>query len=167
MQTKQKSNSVITHEVNGRAITFHVIGAGDVTLDMDQVNDAVYQRAALHGMIQRLSDAAAIPRNPETGQPASPEEKRAAIAALADHYASGTVEWNRKRTGGEGAVSGGLLRRALEEMYPGKDIPAFLNGKTKAEQAALRASAKVAPIIARMQSEAVKGIDVEAMLEGL
>jgi hypothetical protein len=167
MQTKQKSNSVVTHEVSGDIITFHVVGAGDVVLNMAAVDPVIAKRAAFHGMIQRLSDAAAIPRNPETGQPASPEEKRAAIAALADHYASGTMEWNRKRASGEGAVSGGLLRRALEEMYPGKDIPAFLKGKTKAEQAALRASAKVAPIIARMQSEAVKGIDVEAMLEDL
>lgn len=167
MQTKQKSNSVITHEVLGDVITFHVIGAGDVTLNMQALDPALARRAAIHGMIQRLSDAAAIPRNPETGQPASPEEKRAAIAALADHYASGTTEWNRKRAGGEGAVSGGLLRRALEEIYPGKDIPAFLKGKTKAEQAALRASPKVAPVIARMQMESTKGIDVEAMLERL
>lgn len=167
MQTKQKSNSVITHSYADGVLVFNVKDAGEVRLNVADVSAEVRERAMLHGLIQRLSDGAAKSRDEATGLPATSEEKLAGIKALADHYASGSVEWNRKRAAGEGTATGGMLARALGELYPGKDIAAFLKGKTSAERRALEQSAKVKPVLDRMMAERTSGIDAEAMLAGL
>lgn len=112
MQTKPKSNSVITTEIDGTRITFRVKDAGSVTLNTEDLSPAVRSRALQHGMIQRISDAAALSRNPDTGLPASPQDKLAAMEELVAHYASGTEEWGRKRAAGAGA-EGGITLRAV------------------------------------------------------
>lgn len=169
MQTKPKANSVITHEVSGDVITFHVKQAGDVVLDMSRVSEACRERAAIHGFIQRISDGAAMSRNPETGQPATPEEKMARMAALAEHYMSGTSDWSMRREGGIGA-EGGLLFRALSKLYPNKtaeELKAFLEGVSTKERAALMVSPKVKPIVDELRSAAVGNIDAEDILAKL
>jgi hypothetical protein len=166
MQTKPKANSVITHEIVGGEITFTVRDAGAVTLNVAKLSDRVRDRAMLHGMIQRISDAAALSRDPATGIPATPADKLASMRALVDHYETGTEEWNRRRAGGDG----GVLVRALMELYPTKtreQIGEFLAGKSAREKDALKRSAKVAPIIERMERDAGRGLDGNAMLEGL
>jgi hypothetical protein len=107
MQTKAKANSVITHRVSedGKVITFVVLGAGEVNLDTTKLHDAIKERAAVHGLIQRGSDRAAIGRDSETGASATPEEKRASIQAWVDHVESGTAEWRMTGTGEGGGKS--------------------------------------------------------------
>lgn len=96
MQTKAKTNSVVTHAVEGRVITFNVKDAGSFTLDLDACSQAVRDRAMLHGMIQRISDRAAISRDSETGRAATPQEKLDAMKGLADFYATGTEDWAQR-----------------------------------------------------------------------
>jgi hypothetical protein len=114
MQTKAKANSVITHAMEGDVITFKVKDAGEVGLDLTKLHEAIVKRAAVHGMIQRISDAAAISRDAETGQSATPKEKLAAMSALIDHYHSGTEEWRRTGTGEGGGKS--LTIEAIAEV---------------------------------------------------
>lgn len=170
MQTKPKANSVITHSLNTEGlhpvITFHVRGAGAITLDMDRLSADVVQRAAIHGMIQRISDAAAISRDEETGLPATPEEKLEAMSRLVAHYESGTSEWSRVA---EAGPKGGVLFKALCEMFPDRDaksIREWLDELSKKEQTALRADPKVKAIIDRMQAEVGKSasVDTSALL---
>lgn len=110
-----KSNQVITTTVTGSTITFNVRDTGQVVLDLSTIHPDVLQRAALHGMIQRISDRAAIGRNPETGKPASPAEKLAAMQALAAHYAAGSADWSPARSEG-GGNEGGITLRALARV---------------------------------------------------
>lgn len=118
MQTKPKSNSVITSSVAGQLIVFNVKGVGAIEFDTAKVHADVFTRAAMHGFIQRVSDAAAISRNPDTGLPASPKDKYEAMKAIVDHYMTGTEEWSRRRAGGgEGRDSGGLVVQALARVY--------------------------------------------------
>lgn len=155
MQTKQKSNSVITHRVDGPVIVFSVIGVGEIELNTENLHTDVAARAAIHGMIQRISDAAAIPRDPETGKSATPQEKYDAMAALVAHYESGTAEWSRVGQGtGEPR---GQLFRALCVVYPNRaqsEIREWLNGKSKAEQATMRATQKVRDAVATFTDSA-------------
>jgi len=164
MQSKPKSNSVITHVINasGNLLAFRVMGAGEVALDMLKLNEAIITRAAIHGMIQRISDAAAISRDPETGKPATPAEKLAAMSALVEHYHSGASEWSRVGVGG--GPKGGFLFEALVRMYPAKtaeDIRTWLDGQSKSAQAALRANPKVAGVISTIRDERLVGTDVD------
>lgn len=105
-----KSNAIVTTSTapNGD-VTFNVIGAGSITLVRSAISAEVQAYAATHGLIQRVSDAAAIPRNTETGESATPQEKFDAISALVEHYNSGTTEWARTRGTGEPRESGLVL----------------------------------------------------------
>jgi hypothetical protein len=112
--------------------------------------------ALMHGLKQKLVDAAAISRNPDTGRSATVEDKFAAVRAVADQLFAG--HWNAVRNGTGGSTSaGGLLFRALCRMYEGKKTPEqireFLAGKSKAEQAALRGNKHVAAIIDDIKAE--------------
>ena len=127
------------------------------------LSPTIVAQAIIHGLKQKLVDAAAISRNPETGRAASVQDKFDAVKEVYDRLLAG--EWNKRREGGSGA-SGGLLFRALCRMYDGKktadDIRAFLEGKTDAEKAALRKNSKVAAIIEEIRAESAKDGDVNA-----
>jgi hypothetical protein len=171
--TKPKSNSVITTSVNEALtrIEFTVKDAGTLVLDLERLHRAILARATVHGMTQRISDAAAISRNPETGKPASAMDKLSAMRALVDHYQSGTEEWSRKRSE-PAAYTNGLLSEVLKRAYPNKDaerIAAYLKGLKPSERAALLVSPKLAPIAEQVRAEAAASskVDTDALLAGL
>lgn len=128
--------------------------------------------ALVHGLKQKLVDAAAISRNPDTGRSATIEDKFAAVKEVYDRLLAG--EWNKRREAGT-ATGGGLLLQALMRLYAGRkteeELRAYLDKLTDKEQAAIRASARVAPIIAAIKEErdAKKAKDVNAddLLAGL
>lgn len=168
MVTKPKSNSVVTHDVGAmdEYVTFTVLGAGKMTLEFAKMSDENQKRAMVHGMIQRISDAAAISRNPDTGKPATAQEKYDRMAQLVAHYESGTSEWSRVGQGG--GNKGGYLFRALQILYPNRpidELKSWMDKKSKSEQAALRASPKVRAIIDTFVEDS--DIDTDAMLDEL
>ena len=142
MQTKAKSNSVITHEVTDHVITFNVLGVGALTLNTSRVHPEVMERAAIHGLIQRISDKAALGFDKDLGRYATAQEKYDAMSGLVAHYMSGSAEWSMRESGGEPKESG-LTYRALAQVK-GWDIE-----KAKAS-------------VAERASE--KGIEVKAVL---
>ena len=99
---KAKSNSTITHAISedGNVLTFTVLGAGSFTFDRTKVNPILTDRAEIHGWLQRISDGGAMSRNPDTGLPATADEKMARMARIAQHYEAGATEWGIKATGG-------------------------------------------------------------------
>ena len=143
-------------------------GAKITVREGDITSDNIAHALAWHGLKQKLVDAAAISRNPETGRAASVADKRAAVQEVLDRLLAG--EWNKAR---EGGGAGGLLFRALVRMYDGKrtpdDIKAFLESKTDAEKAALRKNSTVAAMIETIRAETgdAASIDTDAMLAGL
>lgn len=182
MQTKPKSNSVITtaQRDGGNGLTvlvFTVKDVGELTLDMGKLSAKVITRAAVHGLTQRISDAAAISRNTETGKSASPLDKFNAMKALCEWYETGTEEWTRKRAVGTGAGSGsgysnGLLEEALKRVYPGKSeerIREYVKGLKASERLGLLGSDKIRPVVEEIQREMAKDtkVDADALLAGL
>ena len=164
-------DATITGLDSGNPTLSLVFSHGEVlTLSASQISVAIAQQAMMHGLKQKLVDAAAISRNTETGRAASVADKFEAVKEVYDRLLSG--EWNKRREGGASA-SGGLLFRALCRMYDGKksadDIREFLEAKTDAEKAALRKNSKVAAIIEEIRAESAKGGDVDAdeLLAGL
>ena len=117
MATKAKSNSVITAQPGEQGITFTVLGVGDIVLMFDQLSQGVRQRAMVHGLTQRISDAAAIPFNKDENRYATASEKYAAMQALVEHYHTGTEEWSRTRAAGGSRADGetALILRAVAE----------------------------------------------------
>lgn len=169
MQTKPKANSVITHTLVGNVITFNVKDAGAITLDMNRLDAAIINRATVHGLIQRISDQAALSRDIETGKPASPVDKLNAMTELVDYYHSGTNEWRMVGTLG-GSRAGSLLLDALCEAYSAKtrdELRAWLKKQSVASRTALSLEPRIKLIIDRMTAELTEGVDTESLLSEL
>ena len=154
------------------AATITGLDSGDPTLALafvhgetleirpSQLRDTILRYALMHGLKQKLVDAAAISRNPETGRAASATDKCNAVKEV--YYRLLAGEWNKVRAGGAG-TSGGLLFRALCRMYDGRksadELRIVLAAKTDAEKAALRKNPKVAGIIEEIRAESAGGDD--------
>jgi len=131
-ELKTKSNAVVTHSIASGVITFNVRDAGTFTLDTAALSPVVRERAMLHGLIQRISDRAAIPRDTETGKSATPAQKLDAMKALADFYATGTDDWSPTRAAAPKRSADDMLAELSDEAY------AELIAKVEAKRAAAR-----------------------------
>jgi hypothetical protein len=122
------------------------------------VPDNLQAKFAAHGAEQKLGD--------EIAGLEDTEDCVMAIDELIDRLYNG--EWGIKREA-NGMAGTSVLARALVELT-GKtreQIKDFLAGKSQAEKVALRNSAKVKPIVERIESEkAQKGskVDTDALL---
>lgn len=142
-------------------------------IDANRLDANIRCQAMLHGLKQKLVDAAAISRDPDTGRAATIQTKYKAVREVFDRLTDAeNPSWNKNREGG-GSGSGGLLFRALVRMYDGKkspeDIKAYLEKKSDAEKTALRGNPKVATLIEKIRAEDGKAakIDTDALLNEL
>jgi hypothetical protein len=163
--TETKRVPTIEAETNAYGITLKFSNGKRLDLEAGQLNEEIQRTALIHGLKQKLVDAAAISRNPDTGKSATADDKYAAVREVYDRLLAG--QWNAER--GEG--SGTLLLQALCRMH-NKDATAvreWLAKKSADEQKALRTNPKVAAVIAQIQAERAKleGIDSDAMLDEL
>ena len=129
------------------------------------------QRAAmLHGLKQKLVDAAAISRDTATGRAATIATKYEAVREIFDRITGETPSWNKPRAGGAGGA-GGLLARAIAryKSVPVEAAKAYLDRLTDAQKQALRVDPRIATIINELRAESAKpaGIDTDALLGGL
>lgn len=167
--------STIKTEVNGSVVTVTVEGFAPLQLNVEALTPEVRMRALTDRVRNKLLDAGALSRNPDSGKPATAQEKYDAILAVHQTLTAGL--WEQPRASGE--PKGGLLFRAMCEAFPGKfaDAKAFkgwIEEQAKAQKRtvaqasdALAANPRVKPIIERMKAAAAKGIDSDAMLKGL
>jgi hypothetical protein len=173
---REGSTLAVVVDEEHNQIVFNVRGAApdgggkSVTLSLAKVHQSNVNYAALHGFKQRIGDMAALSRNPDTGQAASPADKFDAIVRGVEHYESGAAEWNLRGAVGE-RTSGeiGLLSRAIAEVK-GTDaikVRDWLKTKSRAEQVAIALSAEVKPVMDRMRREAAGDVDAEGLLAEL
>ena len=169
-----KKQSAIETSIEGAVITFTFADGRELLVDSRALSESIQQAAMLHGLKQKLCDAAALSRDPATGRAATIDTKYDAVREVFDRITSADGEWNKKREAGAGG-SGGLLLAALVRMYAGRkakeDLRAFLDGKTLSEQAALRKNPRVAEIVEEIKAERAKdgddGTDSDEMLSEL
>lgn len=94
MATKQKSNSVTTHEVRHNGdILFKVVGAGEFLFERSKTSLECRREAETQGWVKRIINMAAIERDPETGLSATPQLKFERMRGMAEHYMTGTTQW--------------------------------------------------------------------------
>lgn len=158
--TDAKRNAAISATINGTTLTLIFANGETLIMHGDTLTSDMQQYAMMHGLKQKLVDAAAISRNPETGRAATVEDKYQAVKAVFDRLLSG--QWNTTR---EGGATGGLLLQALCRMYAGRKTPeelkAFLADKTDAEKTALRKNPRVAAIIDEIRAEQGKAANID------
>lgn len=159
------------------ALVVMVEGHEPMVVRADGLAPAVAHEALMHGLRQKLIDAAALERDSTTGRPASAEDKYNAIRVVFDRITDEhDPQWNG-RAEGDGTSGAGLLVRAVMEAC-GMDVEqakGAVDGWDKKTQNAMRADATIAPIIkrlkdeqdARKSKEAAKSIDTGALLAKL
>lgn len=128
---------------------------------------AIVRDFAAHGMLQKYGD--------ETAGLTDIDDMVQAVDELHDrlHPVEGDPRWTEAREPGVAGTS--VLARALLEFHGGKksleEIKTWLKGKTPAEKTAMRANAKLVPIIQRLETEKNAGaaakVDTEALLAEL
>lgn len=160
-------DDILTASLNA-SVRLAVSNGLRISVNPDTLTDSIQHMALMHGLKQKLVDAAAISRNPDTGRSATIDDKYNAVREVYDRLLSG--QWNKVRDGGTG-TKGGLLFRALCMMYPDKTpdaIKAFLDKKTAAEKTALRNTARIASIIATFKADEIDDdIDADTLLDEL
>lgn len=165
--TTNKTTPAIAANIQGERLILTFSNGDELTLDATQLSAEMRAAAMMHGLKQKLVDAAAISRDPSNGRAASIELKHASVKEVLERLLAG--EWNKRREGG--GNSGGLLFRALCVMYDGRktveDIKAYLEKLSDKEKAALRKNPKVAQVIDQLRTDAGEsGEDLLAELEG-
>lgn len=172
MQKSAKRNSIVTHEVreDGQVIVIKVKGADEVVFDRRKASRECDSHAAVHGWIQRLSDAAALDKG------STAEQKHAAIQALADYYASGTTEWKRKAVGGGAArFDTGLAIQAMCNVLTNGDldkaerlVERTMEKRGVGREEALKIWAgteQIAAEMARIKASRATKVDADTLLE--
>ena len=166
METKRQNAitaEIIHSDTDNRpcALLLQFANGEKLSITASQLQQSIMEYAIFHGLKQKLVDAAAISRNPETGRAATVEDKYQAVKAVYDRLLSG--QWNATREGGGNA--GGLLFQALCRMYQGRKTPdelkAFLADKSDAEKMALRKNPRVAQIIEDIRAEQGKAANID------
>lgn len=135
-----------------------------VAITAEQLLGPIYAEAAMHGIKQKVNDAAAMSRNPETGQSATDADKVAAMREVMQRLLSG--EWNAKR--GDGESNSSLLLRAILRAYPEKNaekVREWLKSRSDAEKKAmLEKNPAIKSAADAIRAEKVSNdVDVEAL----
>ena len=136
----------------------------------ETLNPEIQRMAMLHGLKQKLVDAAAISRDTATGRAATIITKYDAVREIFDRITGENPSWNKPRAGGAGG-QGGLLARAIAryKSVSVEQAKAYLDRLTDAQKQALRVDPRIAAVINELRLESAKpaGIDTDALLGGL
>lgn len=159
----------ITTEITGDVLRISGSNGDVIALAVSELPPEIRHAAMMHGLKQKIGDAAAISRNTETGRSATVADKFAAMHEVYQRLLAG--QWNKTREAGDGGGAGGLLFKALCVVRKDKtaeEIRAYLASRTKEEQAALRKVPAIAEAIEEIRAAQAKsgGIDGEALLAG-
>jgi len=174
--TPKKTVTAVAATLNAHGDVLHLTFANGETLSIDSksLSPAIAQAALMHGLKQKLIDAAAIGRDPESGRSATIDDKYRAVKEVFDRITrTDSPEWNKTRATGEGTGNGkgGILVTAMMRLTSKSraEILSFLEDKTKEEVAALRKNPRIVEIMAQIQVEQANtsGIDSDSLLDGL
>lgn len=118
---KQRSNSAYIFSLRDGKLVWAYPGIGELVLDPDKVSATNRARFIVHGMKQRVNDAAALDAGAD-GK-VDPQAKYAEMQRMIEHLESGTEDWNiRPSAGSTGPAS--YVTQALVALgtYQGTDV---------------------------------------------
>jgi hypothetical protein len=174
IRTSKKSTIMADVFLPKMQLTLTFINGKEIVIDANNLSEEIRNQALLHGLKQKLVDAAAISRNLDTGASASVDDKYNAVRKIADRLTKPDARWNEGRAAGsEPSPTAGvnnILLRALMKMT-GRDmdyVKTYLGAKTKEQRAALRKNPRVVQIMAELSAATVvNGVNTDELLEEL
>lgn len=170
-----KRNSVFRTTVDAATgiAKFECIPTGDTfEVNVHMLATTIATEAMLHGLKQKINDAAATPAGSATI-----DERWAAMLAVRDRLTGDSPSWNAVASGGgeRGPKLGVLLEAIMqlrgENMSDADTVEArraWLESKTPQERTALERNPKLVPIIAEIRARRAKTtVDADALLREL
>ena len=160
-------------KVVGDVMTVAVAGLPDIVVDRKNLSNGAAEGAFWQGLRKRVTDGAALERDPTTGKPATPAAKHARMAKIAEHLNGGGA-WAMGGAGG--GVSEATIITALARVkYAGDEAATHLavdklverkGGDRKAVIAGLAATPTIVRELAAMKAERA-GVDADDLLDDL
>lgn len=155
MSKAEAQKSDISAVINDAFDTLTLTFSNGATLEVNAhtLSPAIIAQATMHGLKQKLVDAAALSRDRNTGRAASIEAKYDAVYAVYDRLLSG--QWNKPR---EGASNGTLLAQAIVRLT-GRSLDSVreqLAKLTDDQKAALEKKQEVALAILDIKRERIE-----------
>lgn len=179
-----RKNALISCALNDAGLLVFTVGegAGSFELNPAELPEEIRNRALIHGLVQKISDAAAIAKAELPKDKAKAAKmKFDAMLAVRNRLVEGG-DWSQRRGDGSGPVAGIIYRafeqwvenraKAVKKPVPDSDaIRARYDAMERKEQLALRNIPEVAAIMERIKSErgtdSVAAIDTDALLGDL
>lgn len=134
-----------------------------VVVDLGELNAEIRMALMRHGLEQKLRDAAAQPRDPATGKPASEAAKIARVAAVAEALRAGI--WAR-RGGGMPPLDRAALFAAIATVR-GTTAEAVEAARREWPDERLRSYFAVPEIVAEYARRTARPASEAALFEGL
>lgn len=168
-----RKNALITVAANDGILSFTVGEAGSFNLNPTELSDEVRARAEVHGYVQKISDAAAMPKSEFKGKSAAEiaTMKLNAMTAVRDRLVAG--DWSKRSGEGSGAVAG-IIYRAFEEYVldvakakkvktppTPEAIRARYDAMSRGEQLALRSVPEISAIMDRIRADRGAKVEVD------
>lgn len=154
---------------NQRSVVMNVPGHASVEVSIDALQPDIVRRLTIHGLAQKLGDAAAKERDPITGKSASAAVKYGSIRRIADALLAGEWTVRAERLPADAITDERVAAVAAARKMEESIVRKWLVGLPEATRAAAFAHPSVAVEIARMRAErAAAGADPDAdPFEGL
>lgn len=150
--------TVIAPDASSITFTPNIAGAKPLTIRRTDIPQGVADYGVMHGLKQRLVDAAALGQfhttGPKKGQKATIEDKWQEVLDLWA-YMSTEGKWHRVNIGGDGADTGLLVAAVMRATgAPLADVEALVQSWDRATQAAMRdTDPTISPIVAEIRRE--------------
>lgn len=162
-----RKNAIVSVSVNDgySGFTIAVEGQGELAITVAELSEEVRNRAVIHGLVQKVSDAAAL------GKDATPADKFAAMKAVVDRLNDG--DWSKRGDGNGDGQPAGIIFRAFHQFVqdmsaeakrpaPSEEsIRALYDKKTRSEQLALRNDPRISAIMETLRAAKVKTSTVD------
>ena len=155
INTSKKSTITADLFVPKMTLTLTFINGKEIVIDANTLNPEIRDMALLHGLKQKLVDAAAISRNVETGTSASADDKYDAVKKIADRLMSPDGKWNEGRASRReplrsASVNYILIRAVMKMTGQVRHIRRIGSRQNKEQRAALRKNPRVVQIMAEL-----------------
>lgn len=157
-----KKNAIVSTSIDALVLTVNVEGFDPIVIDAAKLSEDIRNAAMMHGLKQKIVDAAALPKD-DAGNAATPGDKHSAMVSVAAQIAEG--DWNKRGEGtGDSAPSGIIFLAYAEVMrtLAAKkkiDVPAderlreMYDAKDRKAQLALRTNPDIASAMERIKAE--------------
>lgn len=169
--TKRGSVFKTTTDSQSGTVTFECIPTGERKyLNVNMLATTIAVEAMMHGVKQKVTDAAASPAGSATTA-----ERWEAMLAVISRITGENATWNAAPAGPSGPKLGVLLEAIMtmrgEDMADTETVEArrkWLADKTSEQRAALKSHPKIAPIIAQIEARKAKTtLDSDSLLAEL